>query len=183
MTQQASAQRQAPTAPTVPANKTTPRAIYAQLSVPVHKAKLLRQAGGRRRRGAAAARLPDYYRPLAEPRARGAAVPRGRASRTGDPVVICLDELEVLSGLVRTDPGVAWPWLQAEFHRRTSTIERACLAAGPLEDLLIIHGPLYIGRIESLVREEVEFAGMLHAIWRSGICQDVWTRLQRLLAH
>lgn len=54
------------------------------------------------------------------------------------------------------------------------------LAAGPLEDLLVHHGPLVVSSIESAARDDRRVAWTIAHVWRNDIDQGVWTRLQRV---
>ena len=51
------------------------------------------------------------------------------------------------------------------------------LAAGPLEDLLVQHGPEVIDEIEQLARQDAEFAKLLGGVWRNAMAQTVWDRV------
>jgi hypothetical protein len=55
------------------------------------------------------------------------------------------------------------------------------LAAGPLEDLLDEHGFEFIDRVETLVQANPKFRLLLGGVWRSGIDQAVWDRIQAAL--
>jgi len=52
------------------------------------------------------------------------------------------------------------------------------LAAGPLEDLLSSFGPDYIDRVETLARDDGRFKLLLGGVWRLGMTDDVWGRMQ-----
>jgi hypothetical protein len=52
-------------------------------------------------------------------------------------------------------------------------VERACLAAGPLEDLLSMHGPAFIDRIEQAESNSTDFRELLVGQWRNGIYPSV----------
>ncbi|MGQ0836764.1 MAG: DUF6869 domain-containing protein [Gammaproteobacteria bacterium] len=57
------------------------------------------------------------------------------------------------------------------------------LAAGPLEDLLVNHGPQIIERIEQQARLDPSFAALLGGVWKNDIRDDVWTRVEQLRSH
>ena len=52
------------------------------------------------------------------------------------------------------------------------------LAAGPLEDLLSHHGELVTERVEYIALSSPLFARTLGGVWRSGITEPVWQRVQ-----
>jgi hypothetical protein len=81
--------------------------------------------------------------------------------------------------LVRNDPERAWLVIQLIFVACRTDIERACLAAGPLEDLLSKHGSSFIDRIEQTASSNSDFRELLVGVWRNGIAYPVWERLQR----
>jgi hypothetical protein len=53
-------------------------------------------------------------------------------------------------------------------------------AAGPLEDLLSKHGPALIDRVEQRARENPKFLRSVRCLWRLGMTDDVWDRVQLL---
>ena len=81
--------------------------------------------------------------------------------------------------LVRNDPERAWLVIQLIFAACRDDLERACLAAGPLEDLLAKHGPSFIDRIEQVSSDNSDFRELLVGVWRNGIAYPIWERLQR----
>lgn len=66
--------------------------------------------------------------------------------------------------------------------RRTDGSDKilANLASGPLEDLLVQHGPQYIDAIEKLASHDEQFRKLLGAVWQNNIADDVWVRLKRV---
>lgn len=85
-----------------------------------------------------------------------------------------------LSDLCETDPESSWDVIN---HIRTmdgSHIVLANLAAGPLEELLVKHGPYLIDRVEALASEDPQFKKLLGGIWKNEIDHAVWSRLQRV---
>lgn len=84
-----------------------------------------------------------------------------------------------VDNLVRTDPERAWFVIQLIFAACRDDLERAQLAAGPLEDLLAKHGPAFIDRIEKTASNSGDFRELLVGVWRNGIAYPVWQRMQR----
>lgn len=81
--------------------------------------------------------------------------------------------------LVRKEPEIAWLAIQLIFLGCRNDFERACLAAGPLEDLLAKHGEAFIERVEKAASEDKDFRELLVGVWRSVIPLPIWERLQR----
>jgi hypothetical protein len=105
-----------------------------------------------------------------------------RAEETlGD--VTDLDPEEDVHDLVRQDPDLGLNVILNILER----IEAApvtklfqVLAAGPLEDLLVHHGPAIIDRVEAQAREDERFNLLLGGVWPNAITPDVWTRVERI---
>jgi hypothetical protein len=89
--------------------------------------------------------------------------------------------VEQLDGIVRKEPEIAWLAIQLIYIDCEDDIEKAILAAGPLEDLLVAHGPLFIDRIEALAASDSGFRELLAGVWRNTIAPPVWERLQVVL--
>jgi len=53
----------------------------------------------------------------------------------------------------------------------------AVLAAGPLEDLMDLHGEAFIDRAVAEARRNPRFALLLGGVWRSEIAESVWERM------
>ena len=53
------------------------------------------------------------------------------------------------------------------------------LAAGPLEDLLVYHGPEFLEEIDTLCRRSPPFRALLNGVWTSRIDQGVADRLAK----
>lgn len=54
------------------------------------------------------------------------------------------------------------------------------LAAGPLEQVLANHGSKIIGRVEFLSESNARFACLLAGVWRNGMTEDIWNRVQKI---
>lgn len=54
------------------------------------------------------------------------------------------------------------------------------LAAGPLEDLLSMHGSDFIERIECLAKSDSQLKRMLGAVWKNSIPDPVWDRVKAI---
>ena len=81
--------------------------------------------------------------------------------------------------IVRSKPEQAWILIQLIFAACRDDVERACLAAGPLEDLLVRHGITVIDRVEAAASRDSDFRELLVGVWRNGMAPAVWERVQR----
>lgn len=62
--------------------------------------------------------------------------------------------------------------------------DAAFVAAGPLENAVVKHGPLLIGKIEILAARSAKFRYFLSAIWGQSRCDpDVWARVCKAVGH
>lgn len=75
-------------------------------------------------------------------------------------------------------PELLWQFIIAAYKRDMPDIAMASLAAGPLEDLLAHHGPEYIDRIETLVRQDPKFRHLLGGVWKNAMTDEIWQRVQ-----
>lgn len=88
---------------------------------------------------------------------------------------------EHLSKMVEEDPEKAWQEVLKIYASTTEPEILACLAAGPLEDLLVKHGAMLIDRIEVVAKEDRVFGELLCGVWRNAIDDSVWQRLVRAI--
>ena len=79
---------------------------------------------------------------------------------------------------VEVDPEHAWSAILAALEDPRMQESLGVLAAGPLEDLLSIHGERFIGRVESTARANPKFAWLLGGVWQHTMPEDVWSRVQ-----
>lgn len=85
-----------------------------------------------------------------------------------------------LDDLVRYEPETAWNIVQTMMQRDVSDEILSNIAAGPVEDILAKHGPIFIGRIELAARQKPVFRKMLGGVWRNQISEDIWLRVQKI---
>jgi hypothetical protein len=76
------------------------------------------------------------------------------------------------------DPELLWRFIQAAYRRELAEHVSGMVAASALEDLLSVYGPDYIDRAEVLAREDARFKLLLRGVWRLGMTDDVWLRVQ-----
>ena len=77
---------------------------------------------------------------------------------------LCLDSILQVLALIPADP--------ANRHFQV-------LAAGPLEDLLVHHGPDFIDEVDTLARRSPEFRMLLNGVWTSRVDKAVVDRLAK----
>jgi hypothetical protein len=83
-----------------------------------------------------------------------------------------------LNDLVRDDPEKAWRIVQEIWSLDQTELILANVAAGPVEDLLRLHGTEFIARVEQLARRDPVLKKLLGAVWSSDIARDVWDRVK-----
>jgi hypothetical protein len=76
-------------------------------------------------------------------------------------------------------PDIAWELVTKLIDIAPCDEARGFFAAGPLEDLLSEHGPYLIARVEDRARDNPTFLRALQCVWRLGMTDDVWQRVQR----
>ncbi len=81
--------------------------------------------------------------------------------------------------VVRDEPEVAWPAILQILERELTEDQTAVLAAGPLEDLLAVHGPQFIERVEREAERSPRLNHLLGGVWQNQIRQEIWERIQR----
>ncbi|WP_395396333.1 DUF6869 domain-containing protein (plasmid) [Novosphingobium sp. BL-8A] len=100
------------------------------------------------------------------------------------------DRAWAIYDLTEDDPAVAWDaikhvvarytlqeLLAAEKNEAQRIVE--CTASGPIEKLLIAHGPRFIGAMETEARRDLRMAWALGGVWRNSINEEVWLRGRR----
>ena len=85
-----------------------------------------------------------------------------------------------MNRFVREEPELAWPMIVEMVRRSTDDRILAFVAAGPLEDLIGLHGSTFIGRIETVARDDPRFRTALSGVW-ADVPADIEQRLARLI--
>jgi hypothetical protein len=76
------------------------------------------------------------------------------------------------------EPETLW-LLILEIHRRDKSVAvQQVLSAGPIENLLAIHGESFIERVEAEARKDPAFAKVLGGVWKNRMSDAIWARLQ-----
>jgi hypothetical protein len=96
-------------------------------------------------------------------------------SRSGD--LVGFDEF---GWIVQEEPEKAWAAILAAVADPRCRPFLGNLAAGPLEDLLSLHGDLVIERVEHQARADPGFAWVLGGVWRYTMTDVVRDRVQQV---
>jgi hypothetical protein len=75
-------------------------------------------------------------------------------------------------------PELAWKSILEALNQPRMQPHLGTLAAGPLEDLLSLHGELVIERVETEARDNTKFAQLLEGVWQHKMSEDIWARVQ-----
>lgn len=78
-----------------------------------------------------------------------------------------------------SDSELFWQSILKVLEETNSEKVLSLLACGPLEDLIELHGDIYIARIEELATKNDKFKQLLELIWQSGD-SEVWHRIMQL---
>ncbi|MGD0631176.1 MAG: DUF6869 domain-containing protein [Terracidiphilus sp.] len=75
-------------------------------------------------------------------------------------------------------PKILWTMILAIHSRHQSIHIKQVLSAGPLENLLALHGEGFIDRVESEAQRDPSFANLLGGVWKNRMPEEVWQRVQ-----
>lgn len=76
------------------------------------------------------------------------------------------------------DAEAVWQAVLRIMQRELSEEQISLLAAGPVEDLLALHGAQFIDRIEAEARRSPAFAHVLGGVWQRDIPPEIWQRVE-----
>jgi len=82
--------------------------------------------------------------------------------------------------LCQDDPEACWVIIEAIRQIDSNDAILSNLAAGPMEDLLGMHGDLFIDRIEVAASKDPQMKKLIGAIWQNAIPDNVWNRLKSI---
>jgi hypothetical protein len=85
-----------------------------------------------------------------------------------------------LDRLMRALPERAWPILLRLIELAPSDTAVDVIAAGPLENLLCLHGEAFIERVEKQAKADSRFRFALGGVWRNVIPEPIWRRVNRI---
>jgi hypothetical protein len=80
--------------------------------------------------------------------------------------------------LARFEPGICLQIVLEIADTEPSDHILASLAAGPLEDMLSMHGESIIEEIERLAVSHATFPAILRNVWKNNIPDPIWRRVQ-----
>lgn len=81
--------------------------------------------------------------------------------------------------LGETDPEACWSAILKILSKRPPDSVTEILAAGPLEDLIAVHGDIFVDRIEAEAKIDSEFRALLGGVWQNTTSDEVWARIQK----
>lgn len=91
---------------------------------------------------------------------------------------------DALDDLVHQTPERAWSILCPLVERAATDQILAIIAAGPLEDLLCLHGPAFLDRVEEQARREPRFRHGLAGVWGSSTMEPrVYQRIREVVGN
>ena len=76
------------------------------------------------------------------------------------------------------DAEAVWQAILRIMQRELSEEQISLLAAGPVEDLLALHGAQFIDRIEAEALRSPAFAHVLGGVWRRDMTPEMWQRVE-----
>jgi hypothetical protein len=90
------------------------------------------------------------------------------------------EDCTMLDGLVEpfANPEAVWQAVLRIMQHQLTEDQIALLAAGPVEDLLALHGAKFIECIEAEAQRSPAFAHVLGGVWRRDIPLEIWRRVE-----
>lgn len=82
-----------------------------------------------------------------------------------------------------SEPELCWSAILQLVDRAETDLQRANIAAGPLEDLLAKHGHRFIDRVDDEAAKNLRFQELLSGVWKNVISDDVWYRIEQIKAR
>jgi len=77
------------------------------------------------------------------------------------------------------EPETAWQTILEILKKGVTDDQKALLAAGPLENLLVWHGKAFIDRVEQQAKINDRFNDLLGGVWRREMPQEIWERIEK----
>ena len=97
-------------------------------------------------------------------------------------VAIWFSEEHTMFDACTDEPELAWRAIIEICSRDLTEDEEGLLAAGPLETLLSWHGATFIDRVVTEATKDQHFKTVLKLMWRHGIQDDIWVRIENARA-
>lgn len=77
-------------------------------------------------------------------------------------------------------PEIAWAFILKVLDEDLTLEQKSLLAAGPLENLLALHGETFIDRIELEALRNPQFSQVLGGVWQHDMPKEIWERVMRV---
>jgi hypothetical protein len=77
-------------------------------------------------------------------------------------------------------PELVWQAIVEVVRRDLTEEAKGDLAAGPLEELLYLHGAEFIDRVEQAAQANEQFNHLLGGIWRAEMPLEIWERVEKV---
>jgi hypothetical protein len=87
---------------------------------------------------------------------------------------------EELFEMVQKSPELAWEYILEIANYSSNERVLSNLAAGPLEDLLVLHGADFIDRIETITRQNPPFVPVVKGVWQNNMQPSIWERVHAM---
>ena len=84
---------------------------------------------------------------------------------------------EKIRELSRRNLELCWEIILVILEQKIGDRALGGFAAGPMEDLLVHHGPAFIDRVEDQARKDEGFQTLFGGVWQNEMSDDVWKRL------
>ena len=98
----------------------------------------------------------------------------------GSPERIASSQEADLHDLTYDDPEGLWSLILIIHQKNQSSRIQEVLSAGPIEELLALHGEKFIDRIEAEARTDPTFARLLGGVWKNAMSDSIWERVQNV---
>ena len=90
------------------------------------------------------------------------------------------DSESLMHDVCTEKPEIAWRAILEILKHELTDDQRSLLAAGPLEDLLVWHGSVFIDRIEQESKANARFNYLLGGVWRRKMPKEIWERIEKI---
>lgn len=80
--------------------------------------------------------------------------------------------------LCEESPEECWDIILGILRKDSNAKVLSNLAAGPLEDLLVAHGAMFVEKIEQQAKTDERFRNLLGGVWQNAIPDDIWRRIK-----
>jgi hypothetical protein len=82
--------------------------------------------------------------------------------------------------LLRDSPEDCWRLIELACHMDLSIEQAAYFAAGPVEDILGMHGEVFIDKLEVTARAQARMKTFVAGVWRGQMSDAIWGRVLAL---